>query len=230
MRLFSGLRFGLRFALAAAVSASCGGATAPSSASASSAAPASAPAAAPPAAGVPAPSSPPPAIRGEAGQIQLRTLDGKPTTLAAYGSRVTVVALWATYCGPCLAELPYIEALHEKYRDRPDVSVIAVNLDETGDPAMRDEVRGVLAQLGVTHTPCLLDGVPVMERLTLRDQAGQPRMALPLLVVVDPAFRLHRRFGFRRGTSRGDYLAEKSALVEAALRGDEPDDSPPPAP
>jgi hypothetical protein len=68
-----------------------------------------------------------------------------------------------------------------------------------------------------------------MERLTYRDQAGEPRMALPLLVVVDPAFRLHRQIGFKRGMARELYLAEKAALVEAALRGDEPRDSPPPA-
>lgn len=169
-----------------------------------------------------------PAIRGPAGHIRLLTLTGQPTTLAAYGSRVTVVALWATYCAPCLEELPYLEALYQKYRGRPDVSIIAVNLDDTSEPSMRDEVRGLLDQMAI-EMPCLLQGEPVMELLTARDQSGQPRMALPLLAVVDPAFRIHRQFGFRRGMPRDEYLAEKSALVEAALRGDEPDDSSPPA-
>lgn len=172
---------------------------------------------------------PPPAIRGPAGQIQLRTLDGRPTTLGAYGARVTVIALWATYCAPCLDELPYVEALHERYRGRSDVSVITVNLDDTGEPAMHDEVRRILAELAIDDTPNLLDGMPVMERVTERDETGAPRMAVPLLVVVDPAFRLHRQFGFLPGISRDDYVAEKSALIEAALRGDGPDDSSPPA-
>jgi thiol-disulfide isomerase/thioredoxin len=180
-------------------------------------------AAAPSPAVAPAPPAlPPPAIRGPEGQIQLRTLDGRPTTLAAYGSRVTVIALWASYCGPCLDELPYVEALHEKYRGRSDVSVITVNLDDTTEPAMLDEVRGILAHLAIDQTPNLVDGQPVMERLTERDETGAPRMAVPLLVVVDPAFRLHRRFGFLRGMSREAYLADKSALVEAALRGEPP--------
>jgi len=168
-----------------------------------------------------------PAIRGSAGQIRLRTLDGRPTTLAAYGAQVTVIALWASYCGPCLDELPHVEALHRLYRDRPEVSVIAVNVEDTREPAMRGELRGLLAQLSVRDTPCLLDGEPVLQQLTTRDELGLPRMALPLLVVVDPAFRLHRRFGFRRGTTREEYLADKVALIEGALRGDEPDDSPP---
>lgn len=54
-------------------------------------------------------------------------------------------------------------------------------------------------------------------------------MALPLLAVVDAASRIHRLFGFQRGIPREPYGAEKSALMRAALRGDEPLDSPPPA-
>jgi thiol-disulfide isomerase/thioredoxin len=172
---------------------------------------------------------PPPAIRGPAGQIELRTLDGAPTTLAAYGARVTVIALWATYCGPCLDELPHIEALHRMYRGRSDVSVIAVNVEDTSEPGKRAEVRGLLQELAMRETPCLLGSDAVMERLTARDQDGQPRMEVPLLVVVDAAFRIHRRFGFAPSTSRGEYLAEKSALIEAALRGDEPQGPPPAA-
>ena len=89
-------------------------------------------------------------------------------------------------------------------------------------------VRDLLASLGV-EMPCLLLGDAVMERLTSRDEDGRPRMALPLLAVVDAALRIHRHFGFQRGIPREQYVAEKSALVGAALRGDEPVDSPPPA-
>ena len=142
---------------------------------------------------------PPPAIRGEAGQIPLRTLDGRPTTLAAHGARVTVIALWAGYCRPCLDELPYIEALHRRYRGRADVAVIAVNLDDTRDPSARDEVRQLLSSHGAPEVPCLLDGMRVMEELTLRDEAGAAQMLLPLLVVVDPAFQSTAGSGFAAG-------------------------------
>jgi len=107
------------------------------------------------------------------------------------------------------------------------VSVIAVNVDDTREPSMRAEVRGLLDRLSI-DMPCLLAGDAVMDRLALRGPSGQPRAALPFLAVVDAAFRIHRRFGFRRGIPRDAYLAENSALVEAALRGDEPDDPPPP--
>lgn len=211
----------LLLGLAAAALAGCAASAPHGPPSTSAAAPETA--AAPPAAD----GGPAPAIRGAAGQIELHTLAGAPTTLAAYGARVTVIALWATYCGPCLEELPHVEALHRMYRGRSDVSVIAVNVEDTSEPAKQAEVRDLLERLAVRETPCLLGSEQVMERLTARDQAGQPRMELPLLVVVDPAFRIHRRFGFHPSTSRRDYLAEKSALVDAALRGDGPDDPPP---
>jgi thiol-disulfide isomerase/thioredoxin len=169
-----------------------------------------------------------PAIRGAKGQIALTTLDGRPTTLAAFGAPVTVVALWATYCSPCLEELPHLDALRRKYRGRSDVSVIAVNVDDTAEPSMRADVKRLVGELAL-EMPCLLGGMPAMERLTARDPSGQPRLTLPLLVVIDPAFRIHRRFGFRRGISRDDYVADKSALVESALRGDQPKDSAPAA-
>ena len=170
---------------------------------------------------------PAPAIRGPDGQIPLYTMAGQPTTLGAHGAKVTVIALWATFCGPCLEELPHVDALYRKYRGRSDVSVIAVNLDDTSDPTTRAEVAHLLDRMSI-QMPSLLGGMPVMERLTARDTSGQPKLALPLLAVVDAAFRIHRRFGFMRGESRDQYLAEKSALVESALRGEEPDNRLPP--
>jgi hypothetical protein len=76
--------------------------------------------------------------------------------------------------------------------------------------------------------PCLLGGMEVFERLTARNQDGAPALALPLLAVVDAAFQVHRRFGFQRGISRAAYMADKEAMIQAALRGDQPVNPPPP--
>ena len=39
-----------------------------------------------------------------------------------------VINFWATWCGPCVKELPYFEAIHKRYEDGP-VKVILVSLD-----------------------------------------------------------------------------------------------------
>jgi thiol-disulfide isomerase/thioredoxin len=44
--------------------------------------------------------------------------------------RVTFVNLWASWCGPCRAELPYVEKLYEHFKGRRDVVVLALNIDD----------------------------------------------------------------------------------------------------
>jgi thiol-disulfide isomerase/thioredoxin len=160
-------------------------------------------------------SAPAPAILGAEGELALPTMAGEPTRLKDHGAPVTVIALWATWCAPCLEELPYVEALYQIYRDDPEVNVLAVNIDE---PELRDKVLAMVADLGLT-LPMLVDGEPLMARVVAGKQIG-----LPLLVVIDRTFQIHRRTGFQVGISRDDYLAEKRALVGAALRGEPPDE------
>ena len=55
--------------------------------------------------------------------------DGKPVTLAAFRGKPVLVNLWATWCAPCVAELPTLDALAKSGK----VRVIAVSQDQ--DPA-----------------------------------------------------------------------------------------------
>ena len=47
-----------------------------------------------------------------------------------FEGKTTFVNVWATWCGPCQAELPQVQRLHEMFRDRKDVAVITLNIDE----------------------------------------------------------------------------------------------------
>jgi thiol-disulfide isomerase/thioredoxin len=62
---------------------------------------------------------------------KLRTVDGKSVgILEAIAGRVALVNFWATWCGPCLQELPALDSLHRKLSSNPDVLVLAVNVDQ----------------------------------------------------------------------------------------------------
>jgi cytochrome c biogenesis protein CcmG/thiol:disulfide interchange protein DsbE len=56
--------------------------------------------------------------RSVAPDFTLPNLDGKPVALSDFGQNIVVLDFWATWCHPCVAELPNLNALQEKYASR----------------------------------------------------------------------------------------------------------------
>lgn len=57
--------------------------------------------------------------------------DGRPQTLAQRMAPVTLVHFWATWCPPCLTELPALDRLFEALADRPDFDLVMIAVDDT---------------------------------------------------------------------------------------------------
>lgn len=55
--------------------------------------------------------------------------DGSETTLAAFRGKPVLVNLWATWCAPCVAEMPTLDALAEREGERLQVLVISQDMD-----------------------------------------------------------------------------------------------------
>lgn len=60
--------------------------------------------------------------------LDVPDLDGRAISLSDYRGRLVLVDFWATWCGPCLAELPNVEALYARYHAN-GLEVIGVSLD-----------------------------------------------------------------------------------------------------
>lgn len=81
-----------------------------------------------------------PLARGEVAAVQVHAAplptpdlafdgpEGVPTTLSAFRGRVVLVNLWATWCPPCLKEMPSLDALQTALGG-PDFAVVAINID-----------------------------------------------------------------------------------------------------
>ena len=63
-------------------------------------------------------------------EFALTDLKGNTWSLANLRGKTTLVNIWATWCGPCRDELPYLQKLYDKVKDRPDVQVISFNVDD----------------------------------------------------------------------------------------------------
>lgn len=73
------------------------------------------------------------ALPGNEMQIEATMLDGKPFDWASYRGKVVLVDFWATWCGPCIAELPNVKENYKKYHDK-GFDVVGISLDRAREP------------------------------------------------------------------------------------------------
>jgi thiol-disulfide isomerase/thioredoxin len=63
-------------------------------------------------------------------QFSLTDQEGKTWTLDRLKGKTTLINIWATWCGPCRAEMVLLQKLHEQIKDRSDIQIITLNTDE----------------------------------------------------------------------------------------------------
>jgi len=135
---------------------------------------------------------------GQPFQVEGVTLDGQPFDWNQYRGKVVLVDFWATWCTPCLAEIPNIKENLERYGEH-GFAVVGVNLDEdtdrlqqfldyqklpwpsviSSDPEARGWEHPMVEQSGVIAIPflVLVDGEGKVIALNTRGDALDKKLA-----------------------------------------------------
>jgi len=110
--------------------------------------------------------------------LTLTTLAGEDFDLGHQRGHVVLVHFWATWCPPCIEEMPALQTFYERYRKR-GVDVIAVSQDRTRD---LDEVHHMMHHMQMSY--------PVaMAHTASRNSFGE-QAALPVTYVIDTEGKL----------------------------------------
>jgi peroxiredoxin len=131
--------------------------------------------------------------------LELAALDGQPQRLEDYRGRVVLVNFWATWCAPCVEEMPSIEKLRRSL-DARRFAVLAVNVGEGPGAASAFAEK---MNLGFT---LLLD----REMKTSRAWGAR---VLPATFIVDPAGKVRYSYYGAIDWSRPDVRAAISKLI-----------------
>jgi thiol-disulfide isomerase/thioredoxin len=107
--------------------------------------------------------------------FQLADLSGKTWTTKSLNGKVVLINLWATWCGPCNAELPQLQKLYEQAKNRSDLQILTFNIDE--DPGL---VEPYLKEKGYTfpvvpaysYVVNLLDGFAIPQNWVLNPKGN----------------------------------------------------------
>lgn len=121
-------------------------------------------------------------------------LDGKPLDLSAYAGKIVLIDFWATWCGPCIAELPTVKAAYDKYHAK-GFEIIGISLDNDRNALtefMKENPMGwrqyfdglgwknkVSTRFGINSIPAtfLLDGKGRIVAKNLRGPALERKLA-----------------------------------------------------
>ena len=88
----------------------------------------------------------------------LPDLTGKSVNLTDYRGKVVLLNIWATWCPPCVEEMPSLEKLYQEMKGEP-FEILAVSLDETGA-----EVVAPFMKKHKLNFPALIDSAGTLKK------------------------------------------------------------------
>lgn len=109
-------------------------------------------------------------------------VDGKPQPLARWRGQILVLNFWATWCPPCVEEMPVLQAVRDAYQPK-GIEIVGIAIDNA------EKVRSFRDKMGLT-LPLLVAGAGGSE---LGRSLGNLSGALPYTVLLDRSGQVTQR-------------------------------------
>lgn len=108
-------------------------------------------------------------------ELALPDTDGKPLSLKSWPGKWLLVNFWATWCAPCMHEIPSLIAAQGQYQ-KVGLQIVGVAMDDAEDvrKLMKDKQFNYPSMVGDEHVQ------------TVMEQFGNTLGALPYTVLIDP--------------------------------------------
>jgi len=114
-----------------------------------------------------------PAVGQRAPALIVPQLDGTSFDLAAERGKVVIVNFWASWCSPCRAEMPQLDAFYQRYRSR-GLRLLGMSVDDTSD---RDAVVHIMKSFSY----------PAALAADAKVNGFGPPLAVPMTWIIDSA-------------------------------------------
>jgi len=130
----------------------------------------------------------------KAPEFTLPDTEGRPVSLSHFQGKVVVLDFWASWCAPCIQELPVFQELHNQYRDK-GFEVLGINLSDENP-----NVAGFLRDKKISYTNLIGND-------RVQDLYG-PITGFPTTLIID-----------RQGTIREHFVGGRPReVIEDAIR------------
>ena len=129
------------------------------------------------------------ATNPQAPDFTLRDINGAAYDLHEHKGEVIVLNVWATWCGPCLIEMPYLDAIDKKYEDK-NVDVVVISVDAARDVS---KAKAYVKSRKYQFTALFDTETTVVSQYN-------PSKSIPFTIILDREMRIvHTHTGFVAG-------------------------------
>ncbi len=107
--------------------------------------------------------------------LDINDLDGKPISLEQTKGKIVLLNFWATWCGPCRAEIPDLIELQNKYKDKLAIIALATDEDEPEEVKKFAQKAGINYRVGMATDPLRIKygGIPALPTSFILDTQGR---------------------------------------------------------